>query len=280
MLTTEHNISQNGKKHINKLVLVLAGGNYKWDRQEIACRETWANPFYYADDTKVYFVRANTDPCAYDMKMQDINSQSPNPFAATPNWKNYMRSKTVDELLNSAVSVDHITRTIFVDVPDGIVHGLIKLSLAMREMTKYYTWNYLVRPNTGSYVNLNLLDRYLEQLPKTGLVFGPPGFHQNYWYASGSCSTFSHDVTKLFNENCRDMIQMQLDTGGYEDNIYGLYCNKFGFDITGSYKIDVNYARMLTDDRWFNPNCYHYYFVHTKDDRPHHIVHHNFYTRK
>jgi len=275
--TAQHSENEHPKNHINKLVLVLAGGNYKWDRQEIACRETWANPLYYPEDTKVYFVRANTDPCAYDIRMQNINSQSPNPFAATPKWKDYMRSKSVDEMMNSVVTVDHDTRTIFVDVPDGIAHGLIKLSLAMKAMTKYYTWNYLVRPNTGSYVNLNLLDQYLQVLPKNGLVFGPAGFHENYWYASGSCTTFSKDVTELFNQHCRDMIQTQIDTAGYEDNIYGVYCNKFGFKITGAPKIDVDYSRMMIDDQWFHPNCYHYYFVHTKDDRPHHFVHRNFY---
>lgn len=266
--------------NINKLVLVLAGGNYKWDRQEIACRETWANPMFYSTDTKVYFVRANTDPCAYNMMMQDINSQSPNPLASTPNWENHMRSKTVEQMMNSSVTVDHDTRTVFVDVPDGIKHGLIKLSLAMREMRKHYNWNYLVRPNTGSYVNLNLLDRYLEKLPKTGLVFGPAGFHENYWYASGSCSTFSSDVTDKFIDNCEEMIRVQWETGGYEDNIYGLYTNKFGFSVIGSPKIDVEYSKMIHDSSWFDPNCYHYYFLHTKDDRPHHLVHRNFYLRK
>lgn len=274
---TQNFTHQKIKPHINKLVLVLAGGNYKWDRQEISCRETWANPMYYSNDTRVYFVRANTDPCAYDMRMQDINSQSPNPFAATPNWKEHMRSKTVEEMMSSKVTVDHDTRTIFVDVPDGIVHGLIKLSLAIREMSHHYTWNYLVRPNTGSYVNLNLMDQYLNTLPKTGLVFGPAGFNGKYWYASGSCSVFSSDVSDRFNECCREMIEMQLDTGGYEDTIYGLYSNKFGFTVTGSPKIDVQYDRMIVDDSWFDPRCYHYYFLHTKDDRPHHIVHRKFY---
>jgi hypothetical protein len=268
------------KTNIHKLVLVLAGGNYKWDRQEIACRETWANPLYYETNTKVYFVRANTDPCAYDMRMQDINSQSTDPLAATPNWKQYMRSKTVKELLSSSVTVDHNTRTIFVDVPDGIKHGLIKLSLAMREMSNHYTWNYLTRPNTGSYVNLNLLDLYLEKLPKKGLVFGPAGFNKTYWYASGSCSTFTSDVTDLFIENCEEMIEMQWETGGYEDNIYGIYTSKFGFPVVGSPKIDIDYQTATSGSSWFDPRVFHYYFLHTKDDRPHHIVHKHFYGKE
>ena len=268
------------KQHINKLVLVLAGGNYKWDRQEISCRETWANPDFYSKDTKVYFVRANTDPCAYDMKMQDFNSQSATPLAATPNWKNHMRSKSVDEMMNSLVSINHDTRTIFVDVPDGIVHGLIKLMLAMKEMSKYFTWNYLVRPNTGSYVNLNILDQHLSQLPNTNLVYGPPGFTGKYWYASGSCTTFSSDVTGVFIEHSREIIQKQLETGDYEDGILGFYTNQFNYVIIGSRKIDVTYDLMLLYDDWFDSTCQHYYFVHTKDDRPHYVVHKKFYWRE
>jgi len=271
------------KQHLHKLVLVIAGGNYKWDRQEIACRETWANPLYYSENTKVYFIRANTNPQAYDMRMQDINSQSPNPFLATPNWKEYMRSKTIDELMSSEIKIDHDTRTIFVDVPDGIAHGLIKLSLAMKEMSKYYTWDYLVRPNTGSYVNLNLLDDHLKKLPKNKLALGPLGFYNgilgNYNFCGGSCSVFTSDVTNLFNTNCKEMIQIQLDTGEYEDLIYSLYINKYGFLIYPSLKVDVNYNMMMNTDDWFNPNCYHYYFLHTKDDRTHHKVHKKFYTK-
>jgi hypothetical protein len=268
------------KQHINKLVLVLAGGNYKWDRQEIACRETWANPFFYRKDTRVYFVRAHTMPCAYDKNMQDINSQSPNPFAATPNWKEYMRSKSIDELLNSKVTVDHDTRTIFCDIPDGIAHGLLKLMLAMREMQKYYSWNYLVRPNTGSYVNLNILDEVLTMLPKEKLIYGFTGFNGKYKFATGSCSTFSDDVCEKFISNIKDMLQMQLDTADYEDNIFGFYTNNFGYDIINAPKIDVTYDRMVVDSNWFHPQCYHYYFVHTKDDRPHHLLHKMFYARK
>ena len=262
------------------MVLVLAGGNYKWDRQEISCRETWANPLFYREDTRVYFIRANTMPCAYEKNMQDINSQSPNPFIATPNWKEYMRSKTVDELLNSDVSVDHVTRTIFVDIPDGIAHGLLKLMLAMRKMEEYYEWNYLVRPNTGSYVNLNVLDNDLTMLPKEKLVYGFTGFNGKFRYATGSCSTFSNDVSQKFVSNIKDMIKTQLDTADYEDNIFGFYTNAFGYDVINATKIDVTYDRMMVDSSWFSPQYYHYYFVHTKDDRPHHVVHRMSYTER
>lgn len=266
------------QQKINKLVLVLAGGNYKWDRQEISCRETWANPLYYPTDTKVYFVRANTDPCAYDMKMQDINSQSKNPFDATPNWKQHMRQKSLEEIMSASVDVDHITRTIFVDVPDGIIHGSLKLMMAMREISKYYSWNYLTRTHSGSYVNLNLLDQQLKLLPSQKLAYGPPGFTGTYWFASGSCTSFSSDVSDLLIENIKTIISIQLSTAGYEDGlVFGSFINKLGIPVTPSKKIDIDHPKMMVDSSWFDKNCYHYYFIHTKDARPHYIIHKKFY---
>lgn len=248
---------------INKLVLVLAGGGYQWDRQEISCRETWANPTINSEDTKVYFIRGNAAACFYDKGVE-----------RNDNWQSHRFGKGLSEIMSSAVDINHDTRTIFVDVPDGHAYSMFKFALALQHIRKHFEWNYLVRPNSGSYVNLNLLDRLLDPLPKNNLVYAQP---INYWgieYGSGSCFTLSSDLSDMLIDNTPTVISYGLQTIMPDDAIIGKVLNK---QVTAAVKVDIQYNEMVSDDSWFNPNHYHYWFKSTKDEKPHYLVHRKFY---
>lgn len=236
---------------LKKLVLVLAGGDALYDRQEISCRETWANPSCYGEDTRVFFVRGNPKDESEEHRL----------------------SKTTDELYNSSVVVNELSRTVTVDVPDGTRHLLFKCILAMNALKCRYDWEYFVRPNSGSYVNLNVLDESLNRLPKSKLVYAQENQYNGCKYPSGACFTMTKDLTDLLLQNDRKIIDYQRNTGQYDDVLLGLFLRQ---DITIAPRIDITYDRMMGTTNWFDPSCYHYYFMHSKNENPHYIVHNMF----
>jgi hypothetical protein len=250
-------------KKINKMVLVLAGGGYQWDRQEISCRETWANPSINPEDTKVYFIRANAAACFYDKGVE-----------RNDNWQSHRYGKDIHGVMSSRIDVNHDTRTIFVDVADGHAYSMFKFALALQEIRKHFEWNYLVRPNSGSYVNLNVLDMHLDALPKQNLVYAHPINHWGIEYGSGSCFTLSKDLSDVLIANTATTIAYGLQTIMPDDAIIGKILNK---PVTHAHKVNVDYNDMMQGDSWFDPKHHHYWFRSTQDDRPHYIVHKKFY---
>lgn len=249
---------------INKLVLVLAGGGYQWDRQEISCRETWANPTINPEDTKVYFIRGNAAACFYDKGVE-----------RNDNWQSHRFGKNLTDMMNSSVNINHDTRTIFVDVPDGHAYSMFKFALALKHIREHFEWNYLVRPNSGSYINLNVLDQKLRQLPTETLYFGYPCRHHGLLYASGSCFTVSSDISDLIISKTEQLIFDGISTILPDDALIGKILSEKTLHYAD--RIDITYDQMLKNDDWFDSNNYHYWFMSTKDERPHYLIHKKFY---
>lgn len=250
-------------KKISKMVLVLAGGGPQWDRQEISCRETWANPKFFDRDTLVYFVRGNTAACFYDKTI-----------TRNDDWENHRFGMSTEQILNAKVELDHHTRTIHVDVPDGHAYSMFKFGAALLELRKHYEWDYLVRPNTGSYVNLNVLSEDLKHLPKHNLVFSLPTNHWGIEYGSGACFTITNDLSEKLVQNVPKLIDIGRRTIIPDDAIIGSILMA---TVVPAMRADVTYDDILEGDDWFKPDHHHHYFMSTKDDRLHYHVHRKFY---
>lgn len=249
-------------RDIKNLVLVLAGGSYAWDRQEIACRETWANPIYNDSDTVFYFIRGNTAACFYEKGV-----------TRNDEWQKHRTGMSLEQLKSANVNVDHDTRTIEVDVPDHHSYSMFKFGMALRKMRKYYKWKYLVRPNSGSYINMNLLNRDLEKLPKNNLVYAVPVDHYGIRYGSGACFTLSEDLSIKLDNNLESLLKIGRETIFPDDAIIGHIINT---SVIPAPRKDTCYSDILDPakaETWFDPNCYHHYFMSTKDCRPHYKVH-------
>ena len=243
--------------HLRKLVMVITGGTYNYDRQEISCRETWANPAFHGKDTKVFFVRGIPSP---------------------------RDSMSVPQILSAKVDLGHETRTVLAHVPDGWAYCTFKQMIALRELSKHYTWDYLVRPNTGSYVNLNLLDETLETLPKKEMVYAVHGQYMGIHYGSGACFTVTSDLSDRLLSAVNQAVHVQMYNMLADDVIMG---NIMGGTIHDAPRIEVGriapqgfpIGPQVTDDpsTWFDSSVYHYWFASSQTDKAHYTVHRLFY---
>lgn len=280
-------------KQIKRMVLVLAGGSYIYDRQEISCRETWANPRFYDEDTKVYFVRMNVDPKMYERKPErNLNDVM---WVKSDEFKSISKNVNIDEAINYGVTIDHDTRTVFVDGPDGYFMLMIKSMLAIRELRKVYKWDYLTRSITANYINLNLLAGDLDRVfgPAENNTRGvyacinrePPG--HGLIYPSGACFTLSSSLTDDLIECLPDMIRFQKEDpegrGLWDDMTYGMFLGQLGATYRDAPRIGINPNDPTTinsSQTWFKPNCYHYLFSDLfgpENVRIHYQVHKLFY---
>lgn len=242
--------------HLRKLVIVITGGTYNYDRQEISCRETWANPAFHSKDTKVFFVRGLPSP---------------------------RDSMSVPQILSAKVDIGHETRTVLSLVPDGWAYCSFKQMLALRELSKHYTWDYLVRPNTGSYVNLNLLDEMLDGLPKSDMMFAVRGEFMGIPFGSGSCFTVTSDLSDKLLASVNQAVHIQMNNMISDDV---LMSKIMGGTIISAPRIEVGrmspqgpLGPQVTDDpsTWFDPRVHHYWFASSQTDKAHYAVHRLFY---
>lgn len=255
------------KKHLKKLVLVIAGGTKNYDRQEISCRETWASSEAHDCDTKIFFVRG------------------------IPSSKHTMSES---QILSAKVEVEHDTRTVFAEVPDAWEHCFFKQIVALRELSKYYSWDYLVRPNTGSYINLNILNEDLKKLQTKNLVYSVHNHFMGIHYGSGACFTVTADLSEklLVKETIEKAIHIQMNNLIADDVLMGMI---MGGDIIDAPRIEINRIKLdegapsgpyfnpqgtpigpqVTDDpsTWFDPKVYHYYFASSQTTKAHYRIH-------
>lgn len=242
------------------MVLVPVGGTYQYDRQEISCRETWANPQFHPKDCKVYFVRGNP---------------------AMPKT-----AKTVDEIIATKVDIDHDTRTIYADVPDAWGYLTFKGMLALVELSKSFSWDYFVRPNSGSYANLNLLSETLKSLPNRNMMYSVPMHYMGVNYGSGACFTVTSDLSDKLLNSLHQAMHTQMHYTIADDVLYG---HIMGGKIHAAPRIEVGrisedgkktpIGKQVTDDplSWFDSTCYHYWFASSRTDKAHYAVHKLFY---
>ena len=152
-----------------------------------------------------------------------------------------------------------VENDIFVQTKESRTN-LLKKTIKGMEFALQQGFDFLFRPNCGSYIHTSLLHNFLKDKPRVKYYSGIFGTHGDTKYCSGSCTLFSRDVIELLvNE------QENLNYNGYEmmdDVSIGHFLFNRGINRTsGAQRIQ---ARNINDlEKNFDPSCYHYYFCHT-----------------
>ena len=243
-------------------VSVLANDNGGYAGMVEGCRNTWAKNC--PENTKVYF--------NYGIRYMNTHGIE------------------VPEDMNVIVIEPDI---MVCNAPEAYRFLLQKQIMAFDALLQMDDYDYIVRPNCGSYINLDLLNDFLEDKPRTGfycgivnktevnkdtmnaqgLRYNPENFKAlkdlDLEYASGSCMIFSRDVIKYIVDNLQDL-NYDGTEGIMDDVSIGMLLDG-KFDLTEGQRVDVNSEQAVEEK--FDPTVYHYYYQSTRNSDLHYKVH-------
>ena len=145
-------------------------------------------------------------------------------------------------------------------------------------------FDYIFRPNCGSYIHLELLHKFITNNVSNERVYlGIRGFVDNINYASGSGFLISKDVVELL---VRHKECLEYDGNVFVDDMSigrlltehnGLQLDFEKLSVTpGALRENVRLSDIIKNDFKLNTECYHYYFCHTIDPRCFYVVHDRF----
>lgn len=93
--------------------------------------------------------------------------------------------------------VTHQENRVISGVPETYINTNAKTVAGLRYMLQHFSFDYLLRTNTSTYVNLRLLTEFVKGLPQEGYYGGPVGMADGIEYASGTGMLFSRDIVRL-----------------------------------------------------------------------------------
>ena len=162
-----------------------------------------------------------------------------------------------------------VDNDIIVNITESRATLLKKTILGLEFLLNNYEFDYVFRPNCGSYINLNNLNKYLKDKPLKKYYDGPKSridWYENIPYSSGSCMIFSRDVAELLVNDKDNMEYRCIDDTTiaihlHKNNI-SLYTEKI-WSTSGAdpFRLPVGTVEELNEK--FNKDIYHYYFQHT-----------------
>jgi hypothetical protein len=105
-------------------------------------------------------------------------------------------------------------KTIYLNTPDMIQNVSLKTLLAFKYVLENgFNFTHIYRTNSSSYVNLELLNKYIKDKPNTNFLAGPSGFDTNFKvkFVSGSGFVISKDLVQLLINNLEKINIHTLD---------------------------------------------------------------------
>jgi hypothetical protein len=167
--------------------------------------------------------------------------------------------------------------TFYSDYPESKPDLIIKTFDFFKYCLENKDFDYIFRPNCGSYLSLPLLKEFIvnNKLPKDNVYLGCPGVHNGVAFVSGSGFLISKNLVKIIVEN-EDLVN-HLSTlhGNHDDVTIGsLLMGEFGVKATpGALRKHVVLSDIIHDDFVIDDKCYHYYFLRSKEPRCFHEIH-------
>tara|TARA_R100000008_G_C3583357_1_gene170250 strand:+ start:1817 stop:2551 length:735 start_codon:yes stop_codon:yes gene_type:complete len=162
-----------------------------------------------------------------------------------------------------------VDNDIIVNINESRDNLLKKTILGLEFLLNNYEFDYVFRPNCGSYINLNNLNKYLKDKPLKKYYDGPKNcldWYKNIPYSSGSCMIFSRDVAELL-VNDKDNMEYRC----IDDTTIAIHLHKNNISLytekswrpsgTDPFRLLMNTVEELDEN--FNKDTYHYYFRHT-----------------
>jgi hypothetical protein len=222
-------------------VLMLSSNDGGYRKMVDACKETWIDNA--PENTKVFY---NYGRGHKDELLKGLGKDE------------YVVTEDNEIIVNSSETREN----------------LLKKTIKGFEYLLNQDFDYIVRVNCGSYINLNLLNRFLLDKPRTGYYSGVNGLYGSIKYASGACIKMSTDVVMLLVEK-----QDELEYDG----------NKLMDDVSIGDFLLKNHIKLQNDSQrvdsttselrqLFDKNCYHHYFKHQIDPNAIHLCHKLYFT--
>lgn len=125
-------------------------------------------------------------------------------------------------------------------------------------------FDYIFRPNCGSYINLDRLRKKIQQnaFPKDEVYLGIEGYFNGIKYAGGSGFLLSKDIVKNIVEWKKEIIYPGMPGFEMDDVSIGKFITEFlRIDITpGAERQILRLEDIIGEKNNINLECYHFYF--------------------
>jgi hypothetical protein len=122
---------------------------------------------------------------------------------------------------------------VFTGVPETYLNTNPKTIAGLRHVLEKYDFDYLLRTNTSTYVNRQLLADFVVNLPEERYYGGFLGESGNVRYASGTCTLLSRDAVEMI------VSDPQWEYDIIDDIAIGKSMERAGVDIQPFDRIDV-----------------------------------------
>jgi len=230
-----------GKQKMKTVILTLSNEENGYDKMVQSCRDTWAkNP---PENTKVFYNYGET----------------------------FLQRRKID------IPPGHCTLVgedcIGCMAPESYGFLLAKTVMAFNALLQSEEFDYLVRPNCGSYLNLDLLNKFLESAPREKYYCGKTGEWNDITYVSGSCMIFSRDVVQMMVDNA-DKMHYDGRGGKMDDVAIGEFLTSNGIVPCNNGQRVMCEEHEIADR--FDGTCYHHHFKGTRNSKCHHLIHERF----
>ncbi|ALV43104.1 hypothetical protein AU252_19690 [Pseudarthrobacter sulfonivorans] len=178
-----------GESRKRVLVLVLAMDAQPWRMiEDKGQRETWAaEP---RADVPAFWLYGRT---GMSSTMARYAQRAVQRFAPAAAFRAY--SRLVGTWLASR-PVRLAGDRLVTGVPETYLNTNAKNMSGLRHLLATLDFDYVFRTNTSSYVNLSMLEDYVQALPDTGFYGGFVGERDGTKFASGTCTLMSRDLVE------------------------------------------------------------------------------------
>lgn len=119
------------------------------------------------------------------------------------------------------------------DLPETVPNEGYKI-INCFEQTLDWDYDYIYHTNSSSYVDKELLYKWLLDKPREKFYSGVVGNYKNYPFASGCGFTISKDVVRLILENQNDW-----EHGDADDATLGILLSKLGVNVHPAPRYDI-----------------------------------------
>jgi len=159
------------------------------------------------------------------------------------------------QLFRRNVWMDSPNKTLLVDVPDSLATiGFSTLSVLKYSLDNY-KFDFMVRTNTSSYVNLDRLQRFLAKQPKERKVFALSGRWGRQSYPSGALYVLSRETAEEIVKKSSKWLHDYID-----DVALGILLNLSPDDLVPIPRYEFSNSKLDSADQVidFDPQLIHY----------------------
>lgn len=209
-------------------------------KQLTLCEQTWSNTVLPKDN--FYFI-----------------------FGTSSNEEFIKNNKTFKNI-NKQI----INNKIFYDVQDVYDENNFKFNVTYKTLLSIRDFldtshTHYVRTHTGSYLNLNILSKYCDQLPMHNLYAGVRGkaFERNetIMFCSGACFILSRDVAQKVWDNHEEILDLYKNRIHRQNNLDDVFLGSIIFSKFKIPIIELPRIEVRNTNFNFNNTNFHYLFV-------------------